>query len=348
MEILDGFTKGVNLGGWLSQYSKYDHEHFKSYITRQDITQIADWGMDHVRLPFDYCVIENDDQPYSYQESGLNYIDNCLSWCKEKSLNLVLDLHRAPGYSFDATLGSNTLFLSNEAQQRLIALWEAMINRYSNIEGPKIIFELLNEIVLPNSTPWNILAHKLHKAIREINREAKLMVGGNEWNSVNTLNEIDLFDDPSVFYTFHFYEPLLFTHQKAYWTDEIRLYDKALTYPGMITELEIFLQKNPQFGKRLNRYIGLHMNEIGLRKDLEPALSFASATNKPLYCGEFGVIDRAPKDSRIRWYKDILQIFREYKIGYACWSYKEMDFGLVNSESHVLDKDLIKIIASST
>jgi endoglucanase len=344
MEILDGFAKGVNLGGWLSQYRKFDHEHFRSFISRSDIAQIADWGLDHVRLPFDYCVIESDDNPYAYQEGGLHYIDDCLSWCKEKNLNVVLDLHRAAGYSFDAAAGSNTLFSSNEAQQRLIALWEMLINRYANIDGLKIIFELLNEIVLPDSAPWNILAHKLHKAIRKINKEAKIMVGGNEWNSVGTLNEIDLFDDSNVFYTFHFYEPLLFTHQKAYWTDDIRLFDKALNYPGMITDLEIYLQKNPQFGERLNRYIGLSMNELELRKDLEPAFLFARTINKPLYCGEFGVIDRAPTESRIRWYRDIIQIFRENKIGYACWSYKEMDFGLVNSESRVRNKDLIKII----
>jgi endoglucanase len=344
MEIIDGFERGVNLGGWLAQYRKFDHQHFSKFITKQDISQISDWGMDHIRIPIDYCVIENDKKPYYYMESGLKYIDNCLSWCQEESLNVVLDLHRAPGYSFDATTSKNTLFSSPEAQLRLIALWETIINRYSNQKGPRIIFELLNEIVLPSSAPWNILAHKLHNAIRAINKEATIMVGGNEWNSVGTMNEIDLFDDPNVLYTFHFYEPLLFTHQKAYWTDDIKLFDMEITYPGMIIGLETYLEQYPQFRKRLGRYIGSALNENGIRKDLEPAILFSRQTNKPLYCGEFGVIDQAPKDSSLRWYRDIIRIFREYKIGYACWSYKNMDFGLVDSESHVINKELIKII----
>ena len=49
MEQLAGFQAGVNLGGWLSQYRQYDHDHFKSFITADDIQKIAGWGLDHVR-----------------------------------------------------------------------------------------------------------------------------------------------------------------------------------------------------------------------------------------------------------------------------------------------------------
>ena len=34
--------------------------HFQSFITRADLRQIARWGMDHVRLPVDYPVVEDD------------------------------------------------------------------------------------------------------------------------------------------------------------------------------------------------------------------------------------------------------------------------------------------------
>jgi endoglucanase len=341
---LVGYEIGVNLGGWLSQFKQLDHHHFETFITKQDIRQIADWGMDHVRVPIDYSIIEYDEKPYVYQESGLEYIDKCLDWCKESSLNVVLDIHRAQGYSFDAATGTNTLFTIAEFQQRLIALWETLIYRYGKRQEPKIIFELLNEIVLPSSKPWNILAQKLHNAIRKIDTNALLMIGGNEWNSVETLKEIVLFDDLKVFYTFHYYEPLPFTHQKAYWTDDIKYYDKELNYPGQITDLDKYLDQYPQYKNRLGKYIGLYMEEERLRQDLQPATRFISMTNKPLYCGEFGVIDRAPKNSCLRWYRDIIKIFREMHIGYACWSYKQMDFGLVDSGGNIIDKELIDII----
>ena len=90
MDQFTGFQAGVNLGGWISQYDRYDHEHFKTFITQADIQRIASWGMDHVRLPFDYPVLEDDDTPFQYKESGWGYLDSCLEWCEAAGLNLIL------------------------------------------------------------------------------------------------------------------------------------------------------------------------------------------------------------------------------------------------------------------
>ena len=40
-----GITKGVNLGGWLSQCSG-ETEHLDTFIREEDIARIASWGMD--------------------------------------------------------------------------------------------------------------------------------------------------------------------------------------------------------------------------------------------------------------------------------------------------------------
>ncbi len=72
---------GINLGGWISQYPAYDHGHFKTFISAADIKRIADWGMDHVRLPVDYPLLEDDDHPGVYKQSGFDYIESCLEWC---------------------------------------------------------------------------------------------------------------------------------------------------------------------------------------------------------------------------------------------------------------------------
>ena len=56
MKKFDGYKAGVNLGGWISQFRQAKKEHFDSFITEEDIKQIASWGMDHVRLPIDYMV----------------------------------------------------------------------------------------------------------------------------------------------------------------------------------------------------------------------------------------------------------------------------------------------------
>ena len=124
MKRLDGYMAGVNLGCCVSQYAGNlqrdpDH-HFDRFITEEDIQRIADFGFDHVRVPFDYPLIEDDDKPFVYKESGFAYLDNCVAWCRKAGINLVLDLHRAPGFSFNEPEKS-VLFGDPDSQARFLA-----------------------------------------------------------------------------------------------------------------------------------------------------------------------------------------------------------------------------------
>ncbi|MHB1154235.1 MAG: glycoside hydrolase family 5 protein [Eubacteriales bacterium] len=96
----EGYMAGANLGHWISQYGSKSHDHFSNYITESDIKRISEWGMDHVRLPVDYFLFEDDANPGFYREDGLIYIDRCIEWCNKYNINLVLDLHHAPGFFF--------------------------------------------------------------------------------------------------------------------------------------------------------------------------------------------------------------------------------------------------------
>lgn len=93
-----GFIKGINLGGWMSQCD-YSRERLDSFITEKDIKQIADWGFDHVRLPIDYNIIQNNDG--SVIEDGYSRIEKAVETCKKYGLRIVLDLHKTAGFSFD-------------------------------------------------------------------------------------------------------------------------------------------------------------------------------------------------------------------------------------------------------
>ena len=63
MKIFNGYMHGINLGGWFSQcdYSKERYDHF---IKEEDLAQIKRWGLDHVRLPVDYNLVEEKDGTY--------------------------------------------------------------------------------------------------------------------------------------------------------------------------------------------------------------------------------------------------------------------------------------------
>ena len=211
---LEGYMAGVNLGGWLSQYlegnlQRDPEHHFDRFITKEDIDRIADFGFDHVRVPFDYPLIEDDDKPFIYKESGFAYLDNCVNWCRAAGLNLVLDLHRAPGFSFNEP-DKIVLFGDADMQARFLAIWQAFAKRYKG-EG-HLLFELLNEIVEPDSTRWNALATRAIAAIREVDADHAIVIGGIDYNNVWKLKDMPIFDDPKVVYNFHMYEPFAMTH----------------------------------------------------------------------------------------------------------------------------------------
>ena len=62
-----------------------------------------------------------------------------------------------------------------------------------------------------------------------------------------------------------------------------------------------------------------------------------------LYCGEFGVIDQAPVEDTLRWFTDVDTVFRQFGIGCAVWTYKEMDFGLIGEHYAPIREQLLKL-----
>ena len=119
MKRFEGFQKGVNLGGWLSQCVSRDKSHFDGFITEKDIKDIKSMGLDHVRVPVDYDVFMNESPDGdTVNEEGMAHIDDCIGWCKNNGLNMILDLHKAKGYMFDFQEVANAdLFFEDESLQ---------------------------------------------------------------------------------------------------------------------------------------------------------------------------------------------------------------------------------------
>lgn len=330
MRTFDGFLHGVNLGGWLSQTNDFSTAHFEQFITEQDIAYIASLNLDHVRIPIDYMLLEEEDG--TKKQEGYHYLDQCLSWCKQYGLHMIIDLHKTYGYSFDPLDKTDkVIFFSDAAlQERFFALWRTLATRYG-AEHDVVAFELLNEIVQPEvADAWNEIALHAIQEIRTIAPDTWIIFGGTRYNSVVSVPELADPHDDKVVYTFHSYEPLIFTHQGAYWVDGMPS-DFRIAYPESVEE---YRKQSTRLTQELAGAIfseGLQKMDASFFESLFlPALEFAEKRNIPLYCGEYGVIDLADDASKINWAADICSVFDQYKIGRAYWNYKEKDFGIVN------------------
>ncbi|NVN19045.1 cellulase family glycosylhydrolase [Muricauda sp. HICW] len=246
--------KGLGLGGWMVQegymlqtadfagpqhiikqkiselvgeegMEKFYDAYLASGITKRDIDSLKSWGFNSVRLPMHYNLYtppieaEKDDE-ITWLEKGFEMTDNLLKWCEDNEMYLILDLHAAPGgqghdaniSDYDATKPS--LWESEANQQKMIAFWEKIAERYKDepwiggydiINEPNWNFEGEN----PNgcdeehNAPLRKLMVDVTTAIRKIDKNHIVVIEGNCWG--NNYNGIfPLWDDNTVI-SFHKY-----------------------------------------------------------------------------------------------------------------------------------------------
>ncbi len=339
MKEWKGFQKGVDLGGWFSQCD-YTEDRYRNFIREEDFAVIRSWGADHVRIPVDYDLLEDEN---GFRESGFAHLSRALGYAREAGLNAVIDLHKTAGFSFDPDEQENGFFESEKYQERFCRLWEAIARRFGN-DPEHTAFELLNEVTEESYMPaWNRIAAGCIRRIRVYAPETMILVGGYWHNSALSVRAIDIPDDEHLVYNFHCYEPLIFTHQGAYWM------------PTMDRDFRISVTAD--FGKMTEasrRMLGVFIGgydrypkETLLSADyfidfFREAVEAADKRGIPLYCGEYGVIDNVPPEQALAWYRLIHQAFEHYGIGRAAWSYREMDFGLSDERMDRVRPELIR------
>ena len=334
MKRWKGFEHGINLGGWLSQCD-HTKQRYDTFIREEDIERIASWGLDHIRVPVDYDLVETKEG--DYKEEGFAYIQKALDWAGRYGLNMILDLHKTFGFSFDFGEQESGFFESEAYQERFYRLWETFAARFGRYRD-RLAFELLNEVTdQAYCESWNRIALTCIARIRKIEPEIKILFGGYHNNSISAVKDLAMPADENVIYNFHCYEPLIFTHQGAYWIPQM---DTSFRLPITASYGQMKEYNDKYVGMQTVDYDSLpaegSLDASFFENYFAQAAAIARERGTRLYCGEYGVINLASPEDTLAWYKMIHAAFEKYGIGRAAWSYKEMDFGLI--DGHLKDK----------
>ena len=54
-------------------------------------------------------------------------------------------------------------------------------------------------------------------------------------------------------------------------------------------------------------------------------------------------LDQAPVEDTLRWFTDVDTVFRQFGIGCAVWTYKDMDFGLMGEHYAPIREQLLTL-----
>ncbi len=144
-----------------------------NFIGERDIALIAASGFDHVRLPINSRVIQ--DESGEPIEAGYAMIDRLIEWCREHRLWVLLDLHGAPGGQTGTNIDDSPqnlpeLFMDARYRDLTVRLWRDLATRYRD-ETVVLGYDLLNE-PLPNEWQYTY-ADALAELYRDLTREIR-------------------------------------------------------------------------------------------------------------------------------------------------------------------------------
>ena len=135
----------------------------ENWITEQDVRNVAELGMNVIRLPIWYRNFQRDDNGTWYRDANgdidWHELDEVVAMCRKYGLYLIIDLHGLPGYQNDydhcGKSKSMSLFDSTEqgARYRAVAkdFWVTLATHYK--DEPNIaMYDLMNEPLGTNIT----------------------------------------------------------------------------------------------------------------------------------------------------------------------------------------------------
>ena len=207
------------------------HELFKTYrsnwITETDYKNVADLGMNVVRLPIWYRNFQSDDNGTWYRtESGeidFSELDGVVDMCRKYGLYLIIDLHGLPGYQNDydhcGQSKSMSLFDNTEkgARYREVTLdfWVEMAKHYAG-ESVIAMYDLMNEPLGTNITRegslqqtfWNF-SNELYEAVRAVDPDHIICMEAI-WDP-SAIASPDVYGWKNIVYQEHIYDITNFT-----------------------------------------------------------------------------------------------------------------------------------------
>ncbi len=305
------FARGVNLTGWFQKSSARQIQF--TQFTRQDLVNIQSLGCDVIRLPLNLHAMTDGEPNYTLDPLFLEMLDLVIDWSEELQLHLILDNHSFdPSSSTDPNIG-----------QILIPVWTQMAQHYRD-RTDLLYYEILNEPHGIDDETWNDIQVEVVKAIRHQDPNHTIIVGPADWNSYNNLQYMPGMRDENLIYTFHFYDPFLFTHQGATWTNPSLAPLAGVPFPydaNLMPTCPNDLEGTWAEGA-LNVSYATEGTAARVKELIDRAVTFQNERQVPLLCGEFGVyIPNSDPNERVNWYELVRTYLEQQGIAWTCWDY---------------------------
>lgn len=318
------FKAGVNIS-YYEKYWKTDKEllrHFPDLMAK--IRLAKKLGFKTIRLPVSFDLFLEKDQN-QIEKLLLQELYQVYEYIDQQQMNLIITYHYGRLYKV----------VDKKAEvQRIADMWKQMIAKFHGIGNDNLFFGLYNEPRI-GEEEWNLSAKQLMKILRKEDLGRYWIVGGTNFNGIDALINLKLLpEDNKIIYTFHFYQPYIFTHQGAPW-DPQKTAIIGLPYPYNASEMPAM----PASADKDTKYNYQHYFEKGnkafIEKRIKKVFSRLLSNNISILCTEVGTINSITQSHRDSYIKDVIEIMGKYAIPMLIWDL-DQTFSIVNGEERLL------------
>ena len=203
-----------------------------NWITTRDFDQMAAMGMNVVRVPFLYNVVENEAVPYSLRADAWKYLDFAIDEAEKRGMYVILDLHGAVGgqaassEQHDGCVGAAAMWSNPTYQDRTKWLWDMIASRYRD-RGAVLAYDLLNEPWGTDATTLANFAYQLAAVVRNKDPNHVILLPGHNTG-------IDAYGNPAshglsnAAFWMHFYPGLWGWNEVSGATAQANMYENWL------------------------------------------------------------------------------------------------------------------------
>ena len=142
-----------------------------SYITARDFDLIKAMGMNVVRVPFLYDVVENKNAPYTLRADAWKYLDFAVNEAEKRGMYVILDLHGAVGGAaaaseqHDGCVGPAEMWTNQTYRDRTKWVWDMVASHYRG-RTAVAAYDLLNEPWGTDATTLANFGYELFDTVR--------------------------------------------------------------------------------------------------------------------------------------------------------------------------------------
>jgi len=367
--------RGMNLWPWFSltrefppprtDYDWPPYQPDRAVPTRGDLAALRQAGIDFVRLPIDPGPL--------FAFSGarraalISDVVKAVELSLTQNLSVIINFHPNT-----ATHHWNADNLVGDTRAPLLTHYISLVREIAllltHLDPARVALEPLNEPPQScTSVDWTVIQSELLRTARTAAPPLTLLATGACGSMIPGLEAIEPLDDPNIVYTFHFYEPYVFSHQGAPWmaSEPMYRYLNAVPWPSAAGSKQRTLAavaarmaadtSTPATEKReiaatiervLAQYFDARPDRHYIDRHLARVTTWADhhgIARDGILLGEFGALRTdgryvaAAEPDRARYIKDVRESCESAEIPWAFWNFFDGMGLTIDDRTHAFD-----------